>query len=220
MIQQIYSFLRGPMVWIALTVFVFGSLYRLVSMWRLAKKKDAVIFNYISVYYALRSIIHWIIPFASVNQRRQPAITVAAFIFHICLFVVPVFLSAHVILFNESWDLSWFWLPGAVSEIMTWMVIACCLFFLGRRIFRPEVRYLTSASDYLILAAVAAPFISGIWAYHQWPAFEAATLIHMISGEIMLMIIPFTKLNHMLFFPFTRGYIGSEFGSVRHAKDW
>ncbi len=89
--RDIFSFLRGPMVWIAFTVFVFGSLYRLVSMWRLAKKKDAVIFNYISVYYALRSIIHWVFPFASVNQRQQPAMTVAAFIFHICLFVVPIF---------------------------------------------------------------------------------------------------------------------------------
>lgn len=218
--RDIFSFLRGPMVWIAFTVFVFGSLYRLVSMWRLAKKKDAVIFNYISVYYALRSIIHWIFPFASVNQRQQPAMTVAAFIFHICLFAVPFFLSAHVILFKESWDISWWWMPDVVSEIMTWMVIGCCLFFMGRRLMLQQVRYLTSASDFLILAAVAVPFISGLWAYHQWAAWQAAMLIHMASGEILLMLIPFTKLSHMLFFPFTRGYIGSEFGGVRHAKDW
>jgi nitrate reductase gamma subunit len=189
-------------------------------MWRLAKKKDSVIFSYISGYYALRSIIHWIIPFASVNQRQQPAMTVTAFIFHICLFVVPILLSAHVILFKESWDISWWWLPDAVSEFMTWMVIGCCLFFMGRRVMLPQVRYLTSVSDFLVLAAVAVPFISGLWAYHQWIAWQSVMLIHMASGEILLMLIPFTKLSHMLFFPFTRGYIGSEFGGVRHAKDW
>jgi len=41
-----------------------------------------------------------------------------------------------------------------------------------------------------------------------------------LSGEVMLAIIPFTKLSHMLFFPITRGYMGSEFGGVRQAKDW
>ena len=31
---------------------------------------------------------------------------------------------------------------------------------------------------------------------------------------------PWTGLSHALFFPFTRGYIGSEFGAIRHARDW
>ena len=220
MTHGIYSFLRGPMVWIAFTVFVGGSLYRLVSMWRLAKKKDSVIFNYISIYYALRSLIHWSFPFANANMRRHPAMTVVAFMFHVCLFAVPIFLSAHVILFKESLDLSWWWLPDLAADVMTMIVIGGCLFFMGRRVMLREVRYLTSVSDYLVLAAVAVPFISGLWVYHQWAAFQQMMLIHIISGEIMLMIIPFTKLNHMFFFPFTRGYIGSEFGAVRHSRDW
>jgi hypothetical protein len=45
-------------------------------------------------------------------------------------------------------------------------------------------------------------------------------IIHILSGEIMLVAIPFTRLSHMIFFAFTRGYMGSEFGAVRHAKDW
>ena len=220
MIYELYGFLRGPMVWIAFFVFFAGSLYRLVSMGRLAQKKDAVILNYMSIYYALRSIAHWIFPFASVNMRKQPLMTSVAFIFHICLFAVPIFLSAHIILFKESWNIPWGWMPDPVADMLTWIVIACCLFFAGRRWMLRQVRYLTSASDYLLLGAVALPFISGVWVYHQWAAFQEMMIIHMASGEIMLMIIPFTKLSHMLFFPFTRGYIGSEFGAVRHSRDW
>ncbi len=220
MIHEIYSFLRGPMVGVAFTVFLAGSFFRLISMWRLAKKKDGLIFSYISIFFALRSIVHWILPFAGVSMRKHPAMTIVAFLFHVCLFAVPIFLSAHVILFKESWDISWWRLPDMAAEIMSWSVIGSCLFFLGRRIFLPEVRYLTSLSDYLILAAVAVPFISGLWSYHQWAAFQVVMIVHIISGEIMLMIIPFTRLSHMLFFPFTRGYMGSEFGAVRHAKDW
>jgi len=71
-----------------------------------------------------------------------------------------------------------------------------------------------------ILFIVAAPFISGFWVYHQWAGFPTMTIIHILSGEIMLAAIPFTKLFHMFLFPFTRGYMGSEFGGVRMAKDW
>ena len=45
-------------------------------------------------------------------------------------------------------------------------------------------------------------------------------IAHIVSGEIMLIAIPFTRLSHMIFSPLTRAYMGSEFGNVRHAKDW
>jgi nitrate reductase gamma subunit len=103
---------------------------------------------------------------------------------------------------------------------MSLAVIACCIYFLIRRITSPEVRYVTSASDYVILAIVAAPFITGFLAYHQWLGYQVVLILHILSGEIMLMAIPFTRLSHMLFSPFTRVYMGSEFGGIRHAKDW
>ena len=43
---------------------------------------------------------------------------------------------------------------------------------------------------------------------------------HVLAGEIMLVAIPFTRLSHMLFSPLTRAYMGSEFGGIRHARDW
>jgi hypothetical protein len=82
------------------------------------------------------------------------------------------------------------------------------------------VRYVTSASDYVLLAVVAAPFITGIISYYQWFAYQWVTILHILSGEIMLVAIPLTRLSHMLFAPLTRAYMGSEFGGVRHARDW
>ena len=84
----------------------------------------------------------------------------------------------------------------------------------------PEVQFVTSASDYILLAIVAAPFITGFLAYHQWFGYKFFLILHIISGEIMLAAIPFTRLSHMLFSAFTRAYMGSEFGGVRHVKDW
>ena len=74
----------------------------------------------------------------------------------------------------------------------------------------------------LVVAAggLAAPFVTGFVAYHQWINYPLFLNLHILSGEIMLAAIPFTRLSHMIFAPFTRAYMGSEFGAVRHAKDW
>jgi hypothetical protein len=44
--------------------------------------------------------------------------------------------------------------------------------------------------------------------------------LHVATGCLWLIAIPFTRLAHMLWFVFSRAYMGSEFGSVRHARDW
>jgi nitrate reductase gamma subunit len=218
--HDIYNFVSGPLVWVSFIIFIGGSIYRLVSMGLLAKKKDNVIYAYLSLKYALRSIFHWIIPFGSVSMRKNPVMTLVAFSFHICLIAVPLFLFAHIILWKESWNISWWFLSDATADFMTLIVIGSCIFFLVRRIILPEVKYLTSVSDYVILAIVAAPFITGFWTYHQLFGYKVMGIIHILSGEIMLAAIPFTRLSHMFFFPVTRGYMGSEFGSVRQVKDW
>jgi nitrate reductase gamma subunit len=218
--NDIYNFLSGPMVWVAFIIFIGGSLYRLVAMVMLVKQKEPFIFSYMSLKYGARSIIHWITPFATENMRKHPGFTVASFAFHICALVTPLFLLSHIVLFDETWDINWWSLPDTVADIMTIIVIAVCIFFLIRRLYYTHVKFLTSTTDYVILAIVATPFITGFLANHQWFGYKFFFLFHIISGEIMLMSIPFTRLSHMLFAFLTRSYIGSEFGKVRHARDW
>ena len=218
--HSLYNFVSGPLVWLAFIIFICGCLYRLITLIVLVHKKEKFIYSYMSWKYSLRSIVRWSTPFATENMRRHPAMTIAAFVFHICLILTPIFLLAHVTLVDESWDLSWWTLPDTLAAIMTLMVIAACVFFLVRRLVRPEVQYVTSASDYILLAIVAAPFITGILAYYQLFAYQILLILHILSGEIMLVAIPFTRLSHMLFAPLTRAYMGSEFGGVRQARDW
>ena len=214
-----YEFVSGPLVWIAFIVFFGGSIYRLVSMLTLAKK-EKVIYPYMSLKYGLRSLIHWIIPFASTNMRRRPYMTVITFAFHACLILTPIFLLSHNILWYQSWKISWWTLSEGTADVMTVIVIVAAIFFLLRRLLLPEVRYVTFMSDYLLLFIALAPFLTGFIAYHQWLPYKTTLILHILSGEVMLMAIPFTRLSHMLYFVFTRAYMGSEFGSVRNSKDW
>ncbi len=216
----IYQLVSGPLVWVAFFVFIGGSIFKVFQMFSLINKKEKFIYTYMSLKYSLRSIIHWIIPFATVNWRKHPVLTIITFTFHICLLITPTFLLAHAVLWKNAWDVRWWTLPESLADVMTLMVIIGCVLFLIRRLSIKDVRYLSSASDYVLLAIVAAPFITGFLSYHQVGNYRVMIILHIVSGVLMLMAIPFTRLIHMLFSVFTRAYMGSEFGNVRHAKDW
>ena len=218
--HSVYNFVSGPLAWVAFILFAGGSLYRLISLMVMVHRKEKFIYSYMSLKYGLRSILRWSTPFATENMRRHPAMTIVAFAFHICLILTPLFLLAHVTLIEESWNVSWWTLPEGAAEFMTLIVIAACVFFLVRRLVNPEVQYVTSAYDYIILAIVVAPFITGLLAYYQLFDYQIILILHILSGEIMLVAIPFTRLSHMITAPLTRAYMGSEFGGVRHARDW
>ena len=218
--DELYRLATGPLAWAAFIIFIGGSLFRLIHLMALVHRKEKFIYTYMSLKFSLRSIIHWLSPFATVNWRLHPWLTIVTFAFHICLVVTPVFLLAHVVLWDEAWSVSWWALPDWLAVIMSVIVMAGCVFFFVRRLVTPEVAYVTSASDYAILALVATPFLTGLIAYFQWFDVRLFTLLHVLSGEAMLVAVPFTRISHMLFAPLTRAYMGSEFGALRHAKDW
>ena len=218
--DELYRLATGPLAWAAFVVFVGGSLFRLIHLIALVHRKERFIYTYMSLKFSLRSIVHWLAPFATVNWRLHPWLTIVTFAFHICLVAAPVFLMAHVVLWDEAWNVRWWTLPDGLAVVMTVIVLGGCLFFFIRRRVTPEVAYVTSASDYVILALVAAPFATGLIAYFQWFDVRLFMLLHVLSGEAMLVAIPFTRISHMLFAPLTRAYMGSEFGGIRHARDW
>jgi len=217
---EIYQFVSGPLAWSAFIIFVGGCLYRLISLLVLVHGKGRFIYSYMSLKYGLRSILRWSTPFATENMRRHPGMTIVAFAFHICLLVVPLFLLAHVILIEEAWNVSWWTLPDGLADAMTLIVISGCIFFFVRRLTNREVQYVTSVSDFILLAVIVAPFVTGFLAYYQWFGYKFFVIFHILAGEIMLVTIPFTRLSHMITAPLTRAYMGSEFGGVRHAQDW
>ena len=218
--HAIYNFVSGPLAWVAFIVFFGGIVYQLISRALLAQKKDHYVYEYWSFRYALRSIMHWIVPFASTNSRNRPVLTIVTFVFHVCIFIAPLFLFAHITLIYDAFGISWWFMPDGVADILTLVVIGACIFFLVRRLVQPDVKYLSTPTDFVLLGLVAAPFITGYWAYHRWPGNEFMTVLHMFSAEVLLVAIPFTKLHHLFLFFFTRGYMGSEFGGVRFARDW
>lgn len=214
------DFIMGPMVWISVLLFFLGVCFRLYRLIKLAREKESFIFTYLSFKYSIRSIAAWLIPFLPRSTRKSPVFYTISYLFHLLIFMVPIFLLSHVILLEESMQWSWITLNDKLADALTIAIIAALCFFCIRRIVVPEVKFLTRLSDFIFILIAAVPFISGFIAYHQIFAYKWAVIIHVISGELLLIIIPFSRFFHMILAPITRAYTGSEFGGVRHAKDW
>ncbi|GAQ94917.1 nitrate reductase gamma subunit [Thermodesulfovibrio aggregans] len=217
---SIYTLVRGPLVWIAFIVFIGGTFYRIYKTIQLAKK-EKIIYPYLSLKYTLRSFIHWLTPYGSISMRRHPWFTLITFVFHISVILTPIFLAGHIELWYESWKLNWWSLPQGLADAMTLIVIVSLILLLIRRLIQSDIKFLTGKGDYLAIALVALPFITGFLAHYELLIeYKTMLTIHMITGEIMLATIPFTRLSHMFFFWLTRAHTGSEFGAVRHSRDY
>jgi len=218
--HDIYDLVTGPLAWLAFGVCIAGSGYRLVMLYLQARDKDAAALTYMNWGFALRSIVNWLIPFNALGWRKNPLMTVATFAFHLCAVATPIFLLAHVALWDQFFGIDYPTLDESLTDILTIVAIAACLFFAGRRLLQKEVRYVTTFQDWLALTVTALPFVTGFLAYHQVFDYKVMIILHILAGEILLAAIPFTRLSHMLFAPLARSYLGSEFGGVRRVKDW
>ena len=214
------AFLAGPALWSAFIIFFGGLIIRIVRLYRLSREKDHVIYNHASFTWGLKSIVYWLLPWGSAAMRRQPVFTLMVFAFHITLFVVPLFLDAHNMLWEEAWGISLWSLPDEVADVMTVVLLVCIFFLALRRIVRREVRILTGPWDYILLSLIALPFLTGFLAYHELGPYDLLMTLHMLTAVILLILIPFTKLAHIILFFFTRAFIGFEMGARRGARSW
>jgi len=197
-----------------------GVVFRLFQVIKQVNKKENFIYTYLSFKYGFRSIFAWLIPFLPVSTRKSPIFYGISYVFHLLLFLTPIFLLSHVALLEESMQWSWVTLDDSLADVLTLIIILSLIFFMIRRVAVPEVKFLTNISDFIFILIVALPFVTGFIAYHQFFAYKWMVIIHVLSGELMIILIPFTRFFHMFMAPLTRAYTGSEFGSVRHAKDW
>jgi nitrate reductase gamma subunit len=215
--MDFYSFVEGPLLWIAFLTFIIGTILRIVMFVATARKMDKPMVRYFRWKYVLATLGRWILPINK-DMAKNPIFMPLVYIFHICLIIVPIFLAGHVSLWEESrFEWSWAALPDAWADWMTMILIAISIFFFLRRLISADVRLISALSDYLLIIVTALPFVTGYFLTHgtlDSTAFlgDNMSLIHMLSGELMLILIPLTRLSHAFLFFFSRAATGIEFG--------
>jgi len=237
-----YDFVSGPMVWISFGLFLIGLVVQSFRFFRGTKRRPRQVASPSimgkpsevsegeeraprpGIPGLLEPLVRRVSrPFDRVDRwvkasvvGTHPVMTVVTVLFHVLLFVTPIFLLAHNTMIG--WGAPS--LPEVLSDFFTVLVILCCAVFLFRRVFMRRVRAISSGYDYFVLLITAAPFITGFMAYHQLFDYRTVILTHMIAGEAMLILVPFTRLGHALFFFLYRFFVGSEYSFGQGKRVW
>jgi len=188
------SFAEGPLLWIVFSLFVIGILARVAFFFSSILKSNR------NEHFRWRHIVatfgRSFVPLHSAVTKR-PMYAALCYIFHICLIVVPVWLSGHILLWEES-RFGWNWaaLPDALADWMTLLVLLLAAYFLIRRIIAADLRLNTSRSDYLLIVVTALPFMTGYFLTHGNVEFipflgDNMRTIHVLSGEAVLIVAVF-----------------------------
>jgi nitrate reductase gamma subunit len=222
-----YAFAVGPLLWIAVGLFIGGLIYRIARLRRLTalrseqfctvtKTKDEPP----AVISVEEQKLDKIARFQNSVLGKHPVMVIVSVIFHLCLFVTPLFLMAHNVMLRNAIGFSLPSLPDGVCHALTAIVLACAVFFLVRRIAVPKVTAISDYLDYAVLLLTTLPFLTGFLAHHQMMDYRAMITVHILAGELMLAAIPFTKIGHMVFFFFARLTLGGEHGVGRAKRIW
>ena len=220
-----YDFIGSQLVSIAFIILVLGLIYQGIQFFKLTREKEWILpplpLEEKREKKTLgQSIVDGLTSLKGTLWKTDPLMTVVTSAFHVCLILVPIFLFGHNLLLDQSWGVSLCSLPECFADGLTLIVLICSAFFLMRRLFLARVRAISTFYDYLVLFIAVAPFLTGYLAYHQWFDYQPVMILHVLSGELMLITVPFTKLGHMLFFFLYRFLIGNEYSFTRGSRTW
>ena len=82
-----------------------------------------------------------------------------------------------------------------------------------RRITNPVMRLISTPDDYFSLVLMSAFFASGVFAVpNEYEVSEWPLIIFFIMTTFFLIYVPFSKIFHYFYYPFTRYFLGKTMG--------
>lgn len=204
--EQILSFAKGPLFALTFGIMILGLLRLLViQLYTITIGKGRRLRNAPWRKIAADAIT-WAIPFPHLIKGTI-LFSCASFTFHIGIILVPLFLADHIVLWEGLLGVSLPSIGRAAADTLSLITLVCLLVLLGLRMFSRRHRGVSRPIDYGLLICVIVPFATGFLASH--PAYnpfrwDVVMLIHLLSAELLFILIPFTKLAHVVMFAFDR----------------
>jgi nitrate reductase gamma subunit len=199
---------RGPGLALALGILVFGVLLRLFEIYSLGRKSDLSPARQTTPGSGWRTVFTRSLPPAGMTARA-PVTYFGGYVFHIGL-AVTVFLSIpHIELLRGLFGISWPGLPTPVVDAVAVVAMIGLLAVLASRLTNTVKRLLSTFQDYFVWLLTLLPLLTGYMAYHHllldYPLMLA---LHILSAELLIALLPFTKLFHAISVFVSRWYTG------------
>lgn len=209
---DLLTFARGTALNWALIIFVAGIALRLFEIFGLGRKTDLARPRTDSPGSGWRTIVTRSLPPEGM-LKREPVTYIGGFVFHIGLFVAIFFFAPHIEFFRSMTGLGWPSLSSALVDASVVAAIVALAVLLAHRLNHPVKRLLSTFGDYLAWTLTLLPLLTGYMAYHHLMLeYTLMLAMHLFSVELLLVLLPFTKLFHTFSVFISRWYNGDIFG--------
>ena len=148
-------------------------------------------------------------PRAMESRRKKPGFYAQFIIFH--LGVTAAIAATFIIPYAPGL----FEIRAVVRVVQGLMAAALAvgIFRLVRRLRTPPLRHVSSADDYVSIILLILFFAAGIMAVPNTPWKSERPLIFFFGlTAFLLLYVPFSKIGHYLYYPFSRYFLGKTLG--------
>jgi ferredoxin len=228
---DLYELIRGPVMTGTIILFAVCLVYRIgqffLATFRLPSKTTAYGIRQTRQFgfrEQIRSVLQKLyklrIHYRNSIFSMMPFAIGLTVVYHAIIVVAIFFTVGHNVLLDLSWGFSFPSISEKTMDMLAIVVIVISLYYLIRRAFSAKMRFPAVFRDYLAILATTAPFVTGFMAYHQWFNYRTVIICHMISGQLMLIALLYTKLGHMIFFFFGRVSLRGELNLLHGSRVW
>ncbi len=205
---------RGPLFNIALAVFFLGLLTRVVRVIALGQAVDRAPARGSASAGVIRAYLVGPFPWASIFKRR-PVVYIGGYLFHIGLLGVIFFVSAHIQAWRALIGFSWSSIGTGSADLLTMAAFVGLAMLVVNRLTNPVLKILSDVDDWLAMVFSCVPLLTGYMATHSLLLkYETMLGLHLLSVEVLLMYIPFSRLSHMVLYFVSRPLHGIIFGKI------
>ena len=204
---------RGPLFDIALAIFVFGIVLRLLEILLLGRKRDLSAPRGSAIAGGVRTVFSRSLPADHNTFKRSSFLIISGYVFHIGLLIAIFLFVPHIELFKALFGFGWPGLPTPIVDFFTALSLIALLAVLYHRLTHPVLRFLSTKEDYLVWTMTFLPMLTGYMAYHHlFFPYPWLLGLHILSVILLMVVFPFTKLMHAFTLFISRWYNGAVAG--------
>ncbi len=200
------DWVRGPLLAVALLVFVLGVAWRLWVLWRLpvSTQPQAPARQPFGTTDALAASLGRMLPHRGFHPSAT-LVTINPYVFHVGLALVFFGYAPHIAFIQRLTGLGWPALPDMVMYLAAAATMVSLLLAIVFRLSDPVLRKISRADDHITWALTLLPLITGMGVVgepssallaHASPVYRDPLAIHLLSLELLLVWFPFGKLMH------------------------
>jgi nitrate reductase gamma subunit len=213
------EFARGPALVVSVAVLVLGVAWRLYLIFRRPVPVDFSESRSTAVVSgAFRAVVSRMWPHRTFRNRSLTA-TLNAYGYHIGLAVVVLGFAPHIGFVKRFTGLDWPPVPGWLFVGSVGLVFIGMLYALVARMTSPVLRQLSTFDDYASWVVTILPILTGMTLptlplgspYPATPLYPVPVVVHLLSVELLLVWLPFSKLSHAFLVFASRGVTGAAF---------